>query len=326
MRAKPENEITSDRAAALLTIAAAAAYSYGMRILLLCAAAAAVSMAAELFCLYLRKIPFRFRHLDAAVTGVVLVMLMPPAVPLSLVIMSCIFAIIIARGLFGGKDNPVIPAAAAGYCFAMLNAPEAMTLFPPEKTHLPLLGIDRSSLTEGLSAVWNARGRFPESPTEWAVGPAGLPIGSASLVLLAVIALVLICRRSASPWVIVPMTAVIIAGEIALNRFRTPELQAAAACLTNQTLFAIIFLFGDPAFSPPHVAGMLWGLLCACVLVLLARLHPVLDAPVLLAVLAAPVSVFLRSLYYGPRNGEHNERKPNPARGRTAAAPQSDPD
>ena len=319
MRAKPENEITLDRAAALTCLAAAAAFSYGTRILMLCLLAAGVSMLTELICLYARRIPFRFRHLDAAVTGVVLVMMMPPAVPVSLLIMSCIFAIIIGRALFGGKDNPVIPAASAGYCFALLNQRLQMTSFPAEFGRVRLLHIDRSLLTSGVSEHWNAAGDFTADINDWLTGLPGQPIGTGSLLLLAVIALVLIFRRSASGWVILPMMLMLIAGNIALRYFRDPALTAAAVCLTNQTLFAVIFLYGDPAIAPPHITGMFFGVLSAGCMLLIGAFYHIYDLPVLLSVFTAPAAAALREMMQQSESADPKGGK----RGKQSAAKKS---
>ncbi len=296
MRTKPENEITLDRAIALTCLAGAAAFSYGIRIWMMCLLAAGVSMLTELVCLYARRIPFGFRHLDAAVTGVVLVMMMPPTVPVSLLIMSCIFAIIIGRALFGGKDNPVIPAASAGYCFAMLNQRLQMTAFPADFGRVRLLHIDRSLLTSGATDLWNKSGSFPADSDTWLTGLPAQPIGTGSLLLLGVIALVLIFRRSASGWVILPMMLLMIAGNIALRFFRDPVLTAAAVCLTNQTLFAVIFLYGDPAIAPPNIAGMFFGVLSGAILVLLGAFYRIYDLPVLFSVIIAPAAAALRAM------------------------------
>lgn len=295
MHAKPENEITLDRVLALTALAAAGYYSYGWRIPLLCGLAAAAAMITELICLYIRKIPFGFRHLDAAVTGIVLVMMMPPSVPFSVVIMSAIFAIITGRALFGGREHPVIPAAAVGYCFALLNFRQELTSFPAEFSVLPLYS-KQNELAEGVTALFNRTGKFTPYILDWLTGMPGQPIGTGSLVLLLVIAVVLILRRSASGWVIVPMLTVLITGGIMAARLRNPELHAVAACLTNQTLFAVIFLYGDPAYAPPHIAGVLYGMLSAVVILLAEQLCPAYDIPIIIAVLFSPAAIFLRYL------------------------------
>ena len=160
---KPDpKRILFDRFTAILALLAAASYDYGIRIWILAAAAAASSLLTERICLYIRKKPFKAENLDSGLIGLVLLLLLPASIPVSLLIMSCIFAIIIGRQVFGGKENPVILPAASGFAFCMLNNRAAVTLFPESKTHLPVLIPDTVTLTDGISFVWNRAGRFSD--------------------------------------------------------------------------------------------------------------------------------------------------------------------
>ena len=105
MHGETKHHTIPDRAAALLAILCTAAYEYGLRIWILAAIAAAVSLLTERICLSFRKKTFHMQNADSAVCGLVLLLLLPPTVPVSLLIMSCIFAIIIGRQLFGGKEK-----------------------------------------------------------------------------------------------------------------------------------------------------------------------------------------------------------------------------
>ncbi len=294
MRPKSLNIRSTDRALTLLAVLVVSVYAYGLRILLLSGIAAVTAMTAELVCLYLRGIPFRLRHLDAALAGVLTVMLMPPTVSVSLVIMSVIFAIIIGRQIFGGRENPVIPPAAAGYCFALLNSRAEMTMFPAEQTVLPLWNASGAAVSEGLSPLWNRTGDFPSDSFRWLTGLPAQPIGTVSLLLLGVIALVLLLRRSASVWVLLPMTVILILGNIAFNSFHNPAASAAGSCLTNQALFAAIYLYSDLDYAPPHLGGIAYGMIAGILILVLTRIFYVTDAPVLLAVLLSPVALACR--------------------------------
>ena len=188
LQAKRDTVISLDRALALSALVTVGTYSYGWRVLLLCAVSACVCMVTELIGLYLRQVPFGFRHAEAAVCGVVLVMLFPPTVPLSLLIMSGIFAIIIGRQVFGGGEQPLFPSAAVGYCFARLTDPEAVLRYPAEKGAVALLSPQRDALVQGVSATWNRSGTFPGSLDDWLLGLPNQPLGTGSLLLLCVIA------------------------------------------------------------------------------------------------------------------------------------------
>ena len=292
---KPDpKRILFDRFTAILAMLAAASYDYGIRIWILAAAAAASSLLAERISLYIRKKPFTAENLDSGLIGLVLLLLLPASIPVSLLIMSCIFAIIIGRQLFGGKENPVILPAAAGFAFCMLNNRAAVTLFPESKTHLPILIPDTVTLTDGISFVWNRAGRFSDKALEWLTGLPKQPIGTGSVILLATIALVLIMRRAASGWVIVPAAAVMIVSNLAISNLQHPLSTAVGSLLTNQTLTALIFLHADPDHAPPHIAGIAYGFAVGFLSFFATRILYINDAPVLLAVLLSPLMIALR--------------------------------
>lgn len=297
MRHKHQTEINFDRFAALTALTAVAAYDYGVRILLLYCIAAAVSAAAEYLCLRIRRKRFRRRNLDAAVSGIVLLMLLPPTVSVSVLIMSCIFAIIIGRGLFGGMENSVIPSAAVGFCFAALNNRANITMYPTEKTVLPLTVSDSVSLTEGLSGIWNRHGTFAVSNYDLATTVPAQPIGSASIVLLIVIAVVLMLRRSASAWVILPAIVPAVVYTLLISNLHAPLAYAAACCLTNQFLFSLIFLFGDPRHGSVTIGGLLIGLTVGLTAAVLTRFCYITDAPVYLSVMLSPLMIWVRRLF-----------------------------
>ena len=316
-----------DRAMCLAAIAVIGYADYGVRVPLLCGIGAAAAMLTELICLYLRKIPFGIRHLDAAVTGVILVMLLPPAVPVSLLIISEIGAIIIGRALFGGGEHPMLPAAAVGYCIAVLSDRAAATMFPAQKGILPILDIDRSTLVSGISDQWNSAGIFSKHTVDWLLGLPAQPIGTCSVVLLCVIALVLLMRRSASGYVMVPLLALLLMGGVLYQKLRDPAAALVGTCLTNQTLFAVIFLYCDTEIAPPHAGGMLYGLIAGGVILWFTRIIPVYDAPVLLSIVLNPAAVMLRRVL----EEDARRRKGGAAHaetgtgGQTAPAGESDP-
>ncbi len=317
LQAKRETVISLDRALALSALVTVGTYSYGWRVLLLCAVSACVCMVTELIGLYLRHVPFGSRHAEAAVCGVVLVMLFPPTVPLSLLIMSGIFAIIIGRQVFGGGEQPLFPSAAVGYCFARLMTPEAVLRYPAEKAAVALLSPSRDALVHGVSAMWNRSGTFPGSIDDWLLGLPNQPLGTGSLLLLCVIALMLTVRRSANVWVLLPMLAALLSGSVMLGWFRDPFAAAAGCCLTNQTLFAAAFLLADPFCTPRGIAGIALGFTGGALALLMTRFYGVTDAPVMLAVLISPLAAFMRM--------QKGDAQRNGTEGALSAAPEPDP-
>lgn len=314
---KPDPQrILFDRFAAVFAILAAASYDYGIRIWVLAVIAAAVSAAAECLCLYVQKKAFTADLLEAPVTGLILLLMLPPTVPVSLLIMSCIFTIIIGRAMFGGKENPVIPPAAAGFCFCLLNSRAQTASFPVSKGTLPILHIDANTLTDGVSNLWNRSGSFTVSVLEWLTGSPRQPIGSGSVILLAVVAAVLIVRRAASGWVIVPALAATVISNLAISNLQHPFSVIVGSCMTDQFLIALIFLHADTDHAPPVLAGIAYGFAVGFAVFFATRILYIYDAPVLLAVLLSPLTIWLRRMMMF----EDEEDVPEPAAERRAAS------
>lgn len=314
---KPDSKrILFDRFAVILAILAAASYDYGIRIWMLAGIAAAVSAISECLCLRIQKKAFTADLLEAPVTGLILLLMLPPTVPVSLLIMSCIFTIIIGRAMFGGKENPVIPPAATGFCFCLLNSRAQTASFPVSKETLPLFQIDMNTLTDGVSNLWNRSGRFSVSVIEWLTGSPRQPIGSGSVILLAVAAAVLILRRAASGWVIIPALAATVVSNLAISNLQHPFSVIIGSCMTNQFLIALIFLHADTDHAPPVLAGIAYGFAVGFAVFFATRILYIYDAPVLLAVLLSPLTIWLRRMMMF----EDDEDVPEPAaEGRTAS-------
>ena len=66
---------------------------------------------------------------SAAVTGLLLALSLSPAVPLYLPVLGAAFAIIVAKGCFGGLGKNFINPALAGRCFLLISFGKAMTAF-----------------------------------------------------------------------------------------------------------------------------------------------------------------------------------------------------
>ena len=314
---KPDSKrILFDRFAVILAILAAASYDYGIRIWMLAGIAAAVSAISECLCLRIQKKAFTADLLEAPVTGLILLLMLSPTVPVSLLIMSCIFTIIIGRAMFGGKENPVIPPAAAGFCFCLLNSRAQTASFPVSKETLPLFQIDMNTLTDGVSNLWNRSGRFSVSVIEWLTGSPRQPIGSGSVILLAVAAAVLILRRAASGWVIIPALAATVVSNLAISNLQHPFSVIIGSCMTNQFLIALIFLHADTDHAPPVLAGIAYGFAVGFAVFFATRILYIYDAPVLLAVLLSPLTIWLRRMMMF----EDDEDVPEPAaEGRAAS-------
>jgi len=296
MRRQRETEQTVICAAALLSLLAIVTADYGPRVPLLGAVAALTAYLTERLYLRIRGLKPDSRLNRAVLDGEILLMLMPVTVPVSLFIISCIFAVIIGNFRIKGERAPLIPAAPAGYCLAWLISRNSVLLFPAKKEWLPLFRIDRSMLTEGASAIWNHKWSFPASSLNRIIGVRKLPIGSCSLLMLAVIACVFLARRISSREVLLSAVISMITVNEIMTLMQIPEQAAAAAMMTNQFLFSVVFIFSEKSIAPPRIGGVLFGLLITSCWFSMTRLHDYGDAVMWIAAALGPVAAVLRKI------------------------------
>lgn len=294
MKEKSQTAIAFDRLLTLAALVAASAAYYGLRVLTLSAVAVTASMLTEFICLYARKIPFRFQHIEAAAIGLLLTMLMPPTISYPVLIISCIFAIIIGRQIFGGDDNPTFPAAAVGYVFALFTWKDAVLSMPAEPFFIPIGNLANMDLTESTSALWNTSGKIIGESLDWLLCIPKLPFGSASLLMLGTILIILILRRTASPMAVSGMMFMLIL----MNIFTTAPQKALGAavfaCLTNTALLSAIYLIGDVRLVPRGIAGLCYGMLCGFICFYMTRTLHIENAPVIVSVFMQPLAALLK--------------------------------
>ena len=100
---------------------------FGLPALLNLAVSALAAIAAEaLFSLAIRR-KLRITDLSAAVTGLLLALVIPPTTPLWMTSLGAIFAVVAAKEFFGGLGANVFNPALAGRAFLLMSFPAAMT-------------------------------------------------------------------------------------------------------------------------------------------------------------------------------------------------------
>ncbi|MGE5529965.1 MAG: RnfABCDGE type electron transport complex subunit D [Patescibacteria group bacterium] len=96
---------------ALLPAAAAGIYFFGWRALLIILVSMAAAVAAEALCCLAARRPVAVRDGSAALTGLLLALIIPPDTPLWITVIGSVFAIAIGKQIFGGLGyNPLNPA------------------------------------------------------------------------------------------------------------------------------------------------------------------------------------------------------------------------
>ena len=128
---------------ALLPGVAVLAWLYGWGILLNLLLGGLTAIMAEAAILLLRKRPIARTLADnsALLTGVLLVLAIPPLAPWWIPVLGTLFAIIIAKHLYGGLGyNPFNPAM-VGYVVLLISFPLELSLWPASGTHVSLTAV-----------------------------------------------------------------------------------------------------------------------------------------------------------------------------------------
>lgn len=114
---------------AMLPGIAALTYFFGMGHIIQIALAVIVAVGAEAAVLYIRKKPIGFflKDYSAVVTAVLLALALPPLTPWWITIVATLFAIVVAKHLYGGLgQNPFNPAM-IGFALVLISFPVPMT-------------------------------------------------------------------------------------------------------------------------------------------------------------------------------------------------------
>lgn len=115
---------------ALIPAMFAGVYFFGLRALAVIATSVASCVLFEYLYQRITKKPVSVSDLSATVTGILLALCLPPAIPLWMVVIGGAFAIIIVKQLYGGLGKNFMNPALAARCFMMVAWAGAMTTFP----------------------------------------------------------------------------------------------------------------------------------------------------------------------------------------------------
>jgi len=111
---------------ALLLPCAGAVYFFGLYVLLMLATGVLCAVLTEYVAKLMRRQPFLMDG-SAIVTGILLVLVMPPRTPLWIIAVGSVFSIAIAKEAFGGLGHNIFNPALAGRAFVTLSFAGALT-------------------------------------------------------------------------------------------------------------------------------------------------------------------------------------------------------
>lgn len=140
---------------AMMPVTILGVVNYGMKALSVIIAAVVSAVASEALFNLITKRPQTIADGSAAVTGLMLALILPPELPLFVPILGSIFAIIVVKCLFGGLGKNFMNPALAARCFLLISFGAIVTVYKVDgvSTATPLAELATGKSVD-LVAVW----------------------------------------------------------------------------------------------------------------------------------------------------------------------------
>lgn len=263
---------------ALLPAAAAACWFFGMKAAMLIVVCVGVSLLTEWSCRKIMGRPNTLTDLSAGVTGLLLALNLPPDLPVWMAAAGAVFAIAIAKQVFGGLGyNPFNPALAAR-AFMLISFTAAMTTWSVSGwigadavTTATPLGMAKEALKNG-QAVFEFT---PQMLNTFFFGNVNGCIGETSAAALLLGGMYLMFRRVVS-WHIPGMYLATVAVFATVLNLVAPanSMPVAFHLLSGGLFLGAFFMATDMVTSPVSRKGMVvFGIGCG-VLTMIIRVVP----------------------------------------------------
>lgn len=167
--------IMLDVVISLVPCSVAAYYFFGSRSLLLMAVCVASTVGTEWICRKMMGRESAIGDLSAVVTGLLLALTLPVGLPIWQAVLGSVFAIAVAKQIFGGLGyNPFNPAL-VGRAFLLISFTASMTTWTPS-TWLGV-PVDQNSAMEMSDSTTSASGIFGNKPDPNDATTTATPLG-----------------------------------------------------------------------------------------------------------------------------------------------------
>jgi len=255
---------------ALVPVVFSAVYFFGLRALILIIVSLAACLLSEHLCQKLRHRPTTIGDGSAIITGILLALILPPAIPLWVVAVGGVVAIIMGEMVFGGLGQNKFNPALVGRAFLQAAFPVLMTTWSDPVNDLVTLQYDAVTQATPLAAM-----KFQYQQTEigslfW--GNTSGSLGETSSFAILIGGMYLVIRRIADWRIVVGVigSAVIVSGAFWLL---DPTTQASPLfhILSGGFALGTFFMATDMVASPTTPLGRWWYALGIGSLVILIR-------------------------------------------------------
>lgn len=280
----------------LLTLELMSYFYYGIRSVVLACVCTAAALVAEIISLRFMNRKFTADDLNCTSDALIVALMFPAVMKYKIAVIAVIFAIVVAKNVFGGRLNMIFSPAAAAYIFVLTSWDRDLLQYtaPHVKT-----GVFETPavLVNSASHSFNLSGTMEHSDFELLLGNFSGPSGAVSILLLAVAAVVLMFRRSISVGAFIG--TIFGTGFFAVL---TPVVTSRADSLkyslaTNMVLFAAIYIVSDVRIAPKrNYYAFFYGLFIGVISYVLVLTSAKENAIVIVSVLFTPIALGFKNL------------------------------
>ena len=293
---KSERLVWLDVTITLLALELMAYFYYGVRSLAIAGLCVTVSLAADIISVRLMGRRFTADDLSCTSDALIIALMLPSVMSYKVAALASLFAVVVAKNIFGGRVNMIFSPAAAAYIFVLTSWGRDLLLFTAPHVKTGILGKPQE-LVNSASHVFNMTGRMEYTDFEIMLGNFSGAAGAVSILLLAVSALILMFRRDISAGAFIGT----IAGT-ALFAYVAPIIPNRAdsvrySLVTNMVLFAAIYIVADRRIAPKrNYYAFFYGLFIGIVSYVIVLTTAKENAIVIVSVLFTPIALMFKNL------------------------------
>lgn len=282
------SETMLDVIIALIPALAAGVFFFGLRVLIVCLVSVLASVAFESLWNMIIKKKNTINDLSAAVTGLLLAFCLPPSIPIWQVVIGDFFAIVIAKGFFGGLGQNIVNPALAARAFLLACWPVDMTNFTQ-----PFVNLFSADVISSATPLAKEIGATPVS--NLFLGNCAGCIGEVSALCIIIGGIYLLIKRRID--FVIPASYILGVGVIGFalgNGFLF-------SMLSGGVMLAGVFMATDYVTSPVTQKGQFIYALVAALITVVIRKYGSYPEGVTYAILIANILTPLIDKYILPK-------------------------
>ncbi len=196
---KTEKSHLWDQIIVLMVLCFMSWYFYGIRAVIVAGIAVISCFLAEFIFIVLSGRKMHTEDtLNSVVTGLIFAMMLPASVPYYVIVVGSIVAGVVARQVFGGRGHTIFSPAAVAFAFSSICWPSQVLMYPKPTEALAFITVSNTlypSITNNLLATMSPNAQ----DIEVILGEFCGGMGTTHWIVLSVIVIMLIIRRTISP-------------------------------------------------------------------------------------------------------------------------------